>query len=345
MADRMIIGTNASPTNPTPLSAPQEQQVKDLYYKNVRAKCAKEIEGSLSTPTSHPRLQRLTHSPGTAFAQCALGRTLTMIYACRAPRLAMNSCMLQYQNQAEMDAARQEWFALAGERKAEREEHKRRVEEARHKHKEWWNLDEEGRLVGRKAEVGAATGEGEAGGEGIRRKEENRRDERGVVRGGVYRGTGAAAKKKSTIPRKMKEQKEGKRENEEKTTWLSSGPLDGFSPKGLLRPCLYPIDPWCSALSLSHPLSHAYDLSKIPNTPIPSPRHPEPPPYAPPPPSGPATPMASSNSSSSISSSSIPPICVSSCVPAPALPLTPSPPTGPPNPTASPVPVSISSPA
>ncbi|KAH9880706.1 hypothetical protein IAQ61_001000 [Plenodomus lingam] len=168
MADRMIIGTNASPTNPTPLSAPQEQQVKDLYYKNVRAKCAKEIE---------------------AFAQCALGRTLTMIYACRAPRLAMNSCMLQYQNQAEMDAARQEWFALAGERKAEREEHKRRVEEARHKHKEWWNLDEEGRLVGRKAEVGAATGEGEAGGEGIRRKEENRRDERGVVRGGVYRGT------------------------------------------------------------------------------------------------------------------------------------------------------------
>ena len=44
MTDRMIIGSNASPTNPTPLSAPQEQQVKDLYYKNVRAKCAGEIE-------------------------------------------------------------------------------------------------------------------------------------------------------------------------------------------------------------------------------------------------------------------------------------------------------------
>ncbi|KAI4647352.1 uncharacterized protein J4E79_010210 [Alternaria viburni] len=69
--DRMIIGTNRTPTNPTPLSAPQEQQVKDLYYKNVRAKCAKEIE---------------------TFAQCALGRTFTMIYACRQPRLAMNSC-------------------------------------------------------------------------------------------------------------------------------------------------------------------------------------------------------------------------------------------------------------
>ena len=94
--DRMIIGTNRTPTNPTPLSAPQEQQVKDLYYKNVRAKCAKEIE---------------------TFAQCALGRTFTMIYACRQPRLAMNSCMLQYQNQDELDKARLEWFALAEERR------------------------------------------------------------------------------------------------------------------------------------------------------------------------------------------------------------------------------------
>jgi hypothetical protein len=33
------------PSNPTPLSAPQEQQVRDLYYKNVRAKCAEEIKG------------------------------------------------------------------------------------------------------------------------------------------------------------------------------------------------------------------------------------------------------------------------------------------------------------
>ena len=34
------------PSNPTPLSAPQEQQVRDLYYKNVRAKCADEIKGT-----------------------------------------------------------------------------------------------------------------------------------------------------------------------------------------------------------------------------------------------------------------------------------------------------------
>ncbi|KAF2628883.1 hypothetical protein BU25DRAFT_465861, partial [Macroventuria anomochaeta] len=45
-ADNYIIGKNTRPANPTPLSAPQEQQVRDLYYKNVRAKCAPEIEGA-----------------------------------------------------------------------------------------------------------------------------------------------------------------------------------------------------------------------------------------------------------------------------------------------------------
>ncbi|KAH7390752.1 cytochrome c oxidase biogenesis protein Cmc1 like-domain-containing protein [Phaeosphaeria sp. MPI-PUGE-AT-0046c] len=155
MADRVIVGTNTLPSNPTPLSAPQEQQVRDLYYKNVRAKCAAEIE---------------------TFAACALGRTFTMIYACRAPRLAMNACMLQYQNQGELDAARREWFQLAGERKRAREEHAAKLEDARSKHKEWWNLDEGGRLVGRKAEFGE-------------RREEDRVDERGVRRGGVWGGT------------------------------------------------------------------------------------------------------------------------------------------------------------
>lgn len=36
------------PSNPTPLSAPQEQQVRDIYYKNVREKCAEEIKGTHS---------------------------------------------------------------------------------------------------------------------------------------------------------------------------------------------------------------------------------------------------------------------------------------------------------
>jgi COX assembly mitochondrial protein 1 len=89
--------------------------------------------------------------------------------------------MLQYQNQEELDAARQEWFAGAAERKAAREEHARKLQDARDKHKEWWNLDDQGRLVGKKAE--------EAGLERLRRKEENRVDDRGVTRGGIYRGT------------------------------------------------------------------------------------------------------------------------------------------------------------
>ncbi|KAJ4982546.1 hypothetical protein SVAN01_11958 [Stagonosporopsis vannaccii] len=103
-----------------------------------------------------------------------------MIYACRAPRLAMNACMLQYQNQAELDAARSEWFALAEERKRARAEHKRKLEDARNKHKEWWNLDDEGRLQGRRVEDG---------GHGVTRREESRVDASGVRRGGVWGGT------------------------------------------------------------------------------------------------------------------------------------------------------------
>ena len=35
------------PSNPAPLSAAQEQQVRDLYYKRVRSKCADEIRGTI----------------------------------------------------------------------------------------------------------------------------------------------------------------------------------------------------------------------------------------------------------------------------------------------------------
>ncbi|KAF9731181.1 hypothetical protein PMIN06_008084 [Paraphaeosphaeria minitans] len=120
------------PSNPTPLSAPQEQQVRDLYYRNVRAKCASEI---------------------AAFAECATGRTFTMIYACRAQKLTMNTCMLQYQGPDELDKARAEWFALAGERRRDKEERAKLVEEGKRRHKEWWGLDEHGKLQGKKLET------------------------------------------------------------------------------------------------------------------------------------------------------------------------------------------------
>ncbi|KAF2277830.1 uncharacterized protein EI97DRAFT_346495, partial [Westerdykella ornata] len=96
-------------TNPTPLSAAQEQQVREIYYKNVRAKCAEEIK---------------------AFADCANGRTLTSVWACRAQKLAMNSCLLSYQGPDEMDKARAEWFRLAGERKRAKEERAKKEAEA-----------------------------------------------------------------------------------------------------------------------------------------------------------------------------------------------------------------------
>jgi COX assembly protein 1 len=37
------------PSNPTPLSATQEAQVREIYYKNVRAKCGDEIAGQFSS--------------------------------------------------------------------------------------------------------------------------------------------------------------------------------------------------------------------------------------------------------------------------------------------------------
>ena len=146
------------PSNPTPLSAPQEQQVRDLYYKNVRAKCADEIKGErLSDPIAPSTTllivkHVLTTIPDTAFAACATGRTFTLAWACRAQKLSMNSCMVQYQGQDELDKARAEWFALAGERRRAKKELQVKIEEGRRKHHEWWNLDEEGKLQGKKVE-------------------------------------------------------------------------------------------------------------------------------------------------------------------------------------------------
>jgi COX assembly mitochondrial protein 1 len=50
----------------------------------------------------------------------------------------MNGCMLQYQNQEELDKARKQWFELAGERKRAREEEVRKTEELREMKRDWW---------------------------------------------------------------------------------------------------------------------------------------------------------------------------------------------------------------
>ncbi|KAI9817123.1 MAG: hypothetical protein M1827_001235 [Pycnora praestabilis] len=107
--------------NPLPLSAGQEQQVRDLYYKRVRTICADEIRD---------------------FASCALNRTISATWACRPQRLGMNSCMVSHATQEEQDKAREEWFATRDERKRIREEKERKRKEQEKFHNEWWGLDQ-----------------------------------------------------------------------------------------------------------------------------------------------------------------------------------------------------------
>ncbi|OBT72829.1 hypothetical protein VF21_08322 [Pseudogymnoascus sp. 05NY08] len=123
--------------NPLPLSAGQETQVRDLYFARVRALCAAEIK---------------------EFAECAVGRTFTAPFACRAQRLGMNSCMIAHATQAEQDNAREEWFGLRLQRQKDREAKDRRRKEQEKFHREWWGLPEadregeKGKAVLKKAE-------------------------------------------------------------------------------------------------------------------------------------------------------------------------------------------------
>ncbi|KAL4740499.1 hypothetical protein BDV11DRAFT_185347 [Aspergillus similis] len=96
--------------NPLPLSAAQEAEVKQLYYKRVRALCAPEIK---------------------AFAECAVNRTVTATWVCRTQRLAMNSCMIEHAKPEEEDRAREEWFASHEERRRAKQEEHERVEKRR----------------------------------------------------------------------------------------------------------------------------------------------------------------------------------------------------------------------
>ncbi|BDD57332.1 hypothetical protein MPDQ_001113 [Monascus purpureus] len=96
--------------NPLPLTATQEAEVKQLYYKRVRGLCAPEIK---------------------AFADCAVNRTVTATWVCRDQRLAMNSCMIAHAKPEEEDRAREEWFATFEQRRREKEEELAKVEKRR----------------------------------------------------------------------------------------------------------------------------------------------------------------------------------------------------------------------
>lgn len=54
----------------------------------------------------------------------------------------MNGCMMAHAGQQEEDLAREEYFATADQRKAEREEKERKKAEQEKFFREWWDLDE-----------------------------------------------------------------------------------------------------------------------------------------------------------------------------------------------------------
>lgn len=159
--------------------------MRDIYYARVRKQCTDEIKGNScldfgviplgsgrtwtlcgavgryrKPPMPHPSRPIFLdsqclkgpicadayYSLPIAFAECALGRTFTVSFACRAPHRVMNNCMKLHATPTEHDAAREEWFAMRLERQKERE-HKNRVAVAQEEFmKEWWGLPEDVRL-------------------------------------------------------------------------------------------------------------------------------------------------------------------------------------------------------
>lgn len=53
----------------------------------------------------------------------------------------MNTCMMKYANQAEQDAAREEWFATMDRRREERERKEEKRKEDEKFWRQWWDKD------------------------------------------------------------------------------------------------------------------------------------------------------------------------------------------------------------
>ncbi|KAI9794031.1 MAG: hypothetical protein M1816_006656 [Peltula sp. TS41687] len=137
--------------NPLPLSAAQEQQVRELYYARVRGYCAAEIK---------------------RFAECATNRTVSATWACRAQRREMKTCMVAHATLAEQDAARAEWFARSDERRRERGEKEVKRREQERFHREWWGLKPLGDDGGGDEGEDGGIGTGGTRTEGRKKKEE-----------------------------------------------------------------------------------------------------------------------------------------------------------------------------
>ncbi|CAK7568316.1 MAG: hypothetical protein SEPTF4163_006303 [Sporothrix epigloea] len=120
--------------NPLPLSASQEAQVRDLYYERVRQKCHAEIK---------------------AFADCAMGRTFSVVFKCRDKNNEMNACLKSHATPRALDEAREEWFARRAERAAERAIKAARKAEQEKLLREWWGLEDQDGKPGSREDIQA----------------------------------------------------------------------------------------------------------------------------------------------------------------------------------------------
>ncbi|CAK7214146.1 hypothetical protein SCUCBS95973_002039 [Sporothrix curviconia] len=120
--------------NPLPLSASQEAQVRDLYYERVRKQCHAEIK---------------------AFADCALGRTFSVVFKCRDKNNEMNACLKSHATPRALDEAREEWFARRAERAAERAHKAARKAEQEKLLREWWGLEDQDGKPGSREDIQA----------------------------------------------------------------------------------------------------------------------------------------------------------------------------------------------
>jgi len=59
--------------------------------------------------------------------------------------------MLKYATREEKDRAREEWFATRDKRREENEAREARLQEALQARREWYDVDEQGRIGGKKA--------------------------------------------------------------------------------------------------------------------------------------------------------------------------------------------------
>ena len=127
---------------PLPLTASQEAQVRELYYKRVRTRCADEVRGTCCIPLP-PITKQTLNTASVDFAACCSSRTFSATFMCRTQQKAMNACMNRFATREEQDAARQEWFATLDKRKEEKEVKDKKRREDEKFWREWWDKDKQ----------------------------------------------------------------------------------------------------------------------------------------------------------------------------------------------------------